>query len=152
MTTAFDAIAVGAQYDFGSYDFTAERIKDFARIYDPQSFHVDEAAAARSAFGGLIASGWQTTLMALRLQADYFARRARSGEAVPRFGAWSGVDMLRWMKPVYAGDRIAYSGTIRAKQPSSGEPGWGLISFDYAGINQKGEPVFTMTGHVHVAL
>ena len=152
MTTAFDALAVGARYDFGSYDFTAERIKDFASIYDPQPFHVDEAAATTSAFGGLIASGWQTTLMALRLQAGYFATRARSGAPVPRFGAWSGVDTLRWMKPVYAGDRIAYSGTVRTKRRSSERAGWGLVTIDYAGTNQKGEPVFTMTGRVHVAV
>ena len=151
MTTAFDAITIGERYDLGSYDFTAERIKDFARVYDPQHFHVDEAAAEHSAFGGLIASGWQTALAAIRLQADYFAARAARGEAVPRFGAWSGVDTLRWMKPVYAGDRIAYSGTIVGKRPSSDRPGWGLVTIDYAGVNQKGEPVFVMTGHVHVA-
>ncbi len=152
MSTAFDALTVGERHDFGAYDFTAERIKSFARIYDPQPFHVDEAAAAASAFGGLIASGWQTALVAIRLQADYFAARAQSGAPALRFGAWSGVDMLRWMKPVHAGDRIAYSGTIRAKRPSSGQPGWGLVTIDYAGMNRKGEPVFTMTGHRHVAV
>ena len=71
---------------------------------------------------------------------------------MPRFGAWSGVDTLRWMKPVFAGDRIAYSGTIRAKRLSQSHPGWGLVTIDYAGVNQKGEPVFVMTGHVHVAV
>ena len=152
MTTAFDAIAIGERYDFGSCDFTAERIKDFARLHDPQPFHVDEAAAADSAFGGLIASGWQTALAAIRLQADHLAARAARGEAVPHFGAWSDVDTLRWMKPVYAGDRIAYSGIIRAKRPPSARPGWGLVTIDYAGVNQKSEPVFTMTGHIFVAV
>ena len=152
MKTTFDAIAIGERHDFGSYDFTAERIKDFARVYDPQPFHVDEAAAAKSAFGGLIASGWQTTLAAIRLQAEHFAARAARGEDVPRFGAWSGVDMLRWMKPVFAGDRIAYSGAVTAKRRSSARPGWGLVTIDYIGVNQKGEPVFVMTGHMFVAV
>lgn len=144
-----DVLAPGVRHDFGAYVFTAERIKAFARIYDPQPFHVDEAAAAASAFGGLVASGWQTALMAIRLQADHFAARARAGEAVPRFLASPGVDNLRWLKPVRAGDRIAYSATVAVRRPA--EPGRALVSIDYAGVNQNGETVFVMSGHVSVA-
>ena len=152
VSAALAMLAVGERHDFGAYEFTAERIKDFARRYDPQPFHMDEEAAKASAFGGLIASGWHTTLMAVRLQADYFAARAARGEAVPRFGRSPGIEMLRWMKPVYAGDRIVYSGTVSAMRPSSERPGWGLVTIDYVGVNQTGAPVFVMTGHLHVAV
>ena len=152
MSTAWDAIAIGERHDFGAYDFTAERIKDFARQFDPQPFHVDEAAAAQSVFGGLIASGWHTAAVATRLYVDYFAARAGRGDPVPRFGVSPGVDNLKWLKPVFAGDRISYSGTVSAKRLSQSRPGWGLVAFDFAGENQNGEPVFAMTGHVFVAV
>ena len=152
MSTAWDAIAIGKRHDFGAYDFTAERIKNFARQFDPQPFHVDETAAARSVFGGLIASGWHTAAVATRLYVDYFAARAARGEPVPRFGVSPGVDNLKWLKPVFAGDRVSYSGTVSAKRLSQSRPGWGLVAFDFAGENQKGELVFAMTGHVFVAV
>ena len=112
MSAAFDAIAIGRHFDFGVYEFTAERIKDYACQFDPQIFHLDEAAAEKSAFGGLCASGWHTASALMRLQVDYFAALANQGETLPRFGMSPGFDNLKWLKPVYAGDRVAYSGTV----------------------------------------
>lgn len=152
MRADFDAIVIGERHDFGAYEFTAERIKDFARIYDPQPFHVDEATAAGSAYGALIASGWQTTLAAIRLQADYFAARAARGELAPRLRPFEGIDDLKWLKPVHAGDRIAYSGTFTTMRLSAAHPSWGAVSMDYAGVNQNGATVFAMTGHLNVAV
>jgi acyl dehydratase len=63
-----------------------------------------------------------------------------------------GVENLKWLKPVYADDRIAYSGVVSARRLSRSRPGWGIVSIEFTGENQKGEPVFTMTGHVFVAV
>ncbi len=150
MSADFAAIELGRRYHFGAYDFTAERIKAFARRFDPQPFHVDEAAAQKSAFGALCASGWHTAAIAMRLQVDFFAEAAARGEAVPRFGPSPGFDDLKWLRPVYVGDRISYAGVVAAKRLSRSRPGWGIVSLDFSGENQKGEPVFAMTGHVFV--
>ncbi len=147
--SAFDAITVGETFAVGSYEFTAERIKTFARDWDPQPFHVDEQAAAQSSFGALIASGWHTAAVMMRLQVDYF--RERGGEH-PRFGVSPGFDDLKWIKPVYAGDRIAYSGRIIAKRRSQSRPGMGVVTTEFSGANQNGEPVFEVTAHVMVSL
>jgi acyl dehydratase len=147
--SAFDAIAVGQTFAFGSYDFTAERIKAFARDWDPQPFHTDEAAAAKSAFGGLIASGWHTASAMMRLQVDYF--RGLGAER-PRFGVSPGFDDLKWIKPVYAGDRITYSGRVVAKRRSQSRPGMGIVTTEFSGVNQNGEPVFAVTAHVMMSL
>jgi len=147
--SAFDAITVGERFEFGSYDFTAERIKAFARDWDPQPFHVDEEAAAKSAFGGLIASGWHTAAVMMRLQVDYFRDR---GTARPRFGVSPGFDDLKWLKPVYAGDRVTYSGRVLAKRRSQSRPGMGIVTTEFSGVNQNGEPVFEVTAHVMVSV
>ena len=152
MSAAFDAIAIGQHFDFGVYEFTAERIKDYACRFDPQLFHLDEAAAEKSAFGGLCASGWHTASALMRLQVDYFAALANQGETLPRFGMSPGFDNLKWLKPVYAGDRVAYTGTVAAKRLSRSRPGQAIVSIDFTGENQRGEPVFAMTGHVLVAV
>ena len=146
--SAFDAITVGQTFTFGSYEFTAERIKAFARNWDPQLFHVDEEAAAKSTFGGLIASGWHTVAAMMRLQVDYFRGL---GADSPRFGVSPGFDDLKWLKPVYAGDRVTYSGRVLAKRLSQSRPGTAIITTEFSGVNQDGEPVFAVTAHVIVS-
>mgnify|MGYP002653490231 FL=1 len=86
----FDDLVVGERYELGSHTFTADAIKIFARRFDPQPFHLDEAAAARSHFGALCASGWHTASVWMRLMVQYqvredAARRAR-GEGVATLG------------------------------------------------------------------
>ncbi len=147
--SAFDDIAVGDTVTIGTYEFTAERIKAFARAWDPQPFHLDEQAAAGSAFGGLVASGWHTAAAMMRLQVDHFARR---GPAAPRFAVSPGFDDLRWLKPVYAGDRVTYSGRVVGRRLSRSRPGMGLITTEFSGVNQDGVQVFAMTAHVLVAV
>jgi acyl dehydratase len=147
--SAFDGITVGQTFAFGSYEFTAERIKAFAREWDPQPFHTDEAAAAKSAFGGLIASGWHTASIMMRLQVDYF--RGLGAER-PSFGVSPGFDDLKWLRPVHAGDRIAYSGRVVAKRRSQSRPGMGIITTQFSGVNQNGEPVFEVTAHVMMSV
>lgn len=141
----FEDIAVGERYELGSRTFTAESIKAFARRFDPQAFHLDEAAAARSHFGALCASGWQTASAWMGLMVRYHQRadaeRRARGEPVAELGPSPGFRDLRWLKPVYVGDTISYSMEVVEKRPSNSRPDWGLISIRNIGINQKGEPV-----------
>jgi acyl dehydratase len=149
-------IVVGDAFACGVHVFTAEKIKRFAAAYDPQPFHTDEAAAAESHFGALCASGWHTAAIMMRYFVRHFAgeieRTGESGESAPQLGPLLGVDDLKWLKPVYAGDEIAFSGRIVARRESRSRPGWEIVSFDTTGINQHGEPVFACIGHIMVAM
>jgi acyl dehydratase len=153
---AFEQIAVDDSLDFGTHVFTAEEIKRFANAYDPQPFHIDEEAAAKSHFGALCASGWHTASVMMRLMVRHFTREAEAaasrGEPSPALGPSPGFDNLKWLKPVYVGDEIRYAGRIVDKRQTRSRPGWGVVSMEVTGTNQKGEPVFAYTGHVFVAI
>jgi acyl dehydratase len=149
----FEDLQIGERRELGSHTFTADSIKAFATRYDPQLFHVDEEAAARSHFRGLCASGWQTGAVCMRLIAlanerDERERRAR-GEAVPNLGPSPGVRDLRWHKPVYAGDTISYALEIKELR-DKGPPGFGLVVSQTTGTNQAGELVYSALGAVFV--
>jgi acyl dehydratase len=154
--TAYERIAVGDVHDYGSHTFTAEEIKRFARAYDPQAFHVDEAAGAASHFAGLAASGWHTAAVMMKLRVAYFVKEAERaagrGETYPRFGPSPGFDDLKWKKPVNAGDTITFSDKVIARRASKSRPGWSIVTFEAVGVNQRGETVFSMTGHVFAAI
>ena len=150
----FEEIAVGERMELGKYTFTAGSIKAFARDFDPQPFHLDEAEAARSIYGALIASGWQTAAVWMRLMVEHQrredeARRAR-GEPVAALGPSPGFRELKWLKPVYAGDTISYSTEVVDARPSNSRPGWGLMTIRNSGVNQKGEPVISFVSVVFV--
>jgi acyl dehydratase len=144
--SAYDDIIVGEVAELGSYEFTAERIKAWAVKWDPQRFHVSEADAAKSIYGGLIASGWHTCAVLMRLQVDHFARR----RPPVRFGTSPGFENLKWLRGVYAGDVITYTGRIADKRLSQSRPGLAIASSDVTATNQKGETVMTITGKVFV--
>lgn len=150
----YDDIIVGSAHDFGAHTFTRDEIKRFAGLYDPQHFHVDEEAAAGSLLGGLCASGWHTASVMVGLLSRYFAREAErarlSGRPSARMGPSPGFDDLRWIRPVYPDDTIAFVGQVSAKRVSKSRPQWGLVSIETTGANQKGEPVFSFIGHVFV--
>jgi len=154
--TAYEQIEVDAVFDLGGHHFSAEEIKRFAAAYDPQRFHTSEEEAAKTHFGALCASGWHTAAVMMRLLTRHFAteveKAADRGETAPHLGPSPGVDKLKWLKPVYAGDDIAFSGRIVAKRLSRSRPGWGLVSIESVGVNPKGEPVFSCIGHVFVAM
>lgn len=142
-----EEIKIGERREVGRHTFTAEAIKAFAHRFDPQPFHLDEAAAARSHFGALCASGWHTGAMWMRLMVDQrqrevAAKRAR-GEAVPEFGPSPGFRDLTWHKPVYVGDTITYASEVLDTRPSKSRPGWGLMTSRNTGVNQKGELVIS---------
>lgn len=143
----FDDIEVGERADLGRFTFTAPDIKAFAKRFDPQAFHLDEAAAARSHFGALCASGWHTASVWMRLMVDHqkrddAARRSR-GEPVAKLGPSPGFRDLKWLKPVYVGDTIEYATEIVEKRHSGSRPAWGLITLRNTGTNQKGELVIS---------
>lgn len=147
-------IRIGEKAELGRHTFTADEIKTFAARFDPQPFHMDEAAAARSHFGGLIASGWHTAAMCMRFIVDYKrkeqeAERAR-GEPGAQTGVSPGFRDLKWLKPVYAGDTIAYASEVLEVRPLKSRPGWGLLFSRNTGTNQASELVFSFIGSVFV--
>lgn len=140
-----DAIEQGAVLYFGRQTFAAEDIIAFARRYDPQPFHLDEAAGKASLFGGLAASGWHTGAGWMRTVVDFW--NARAAEApLPRRGPGFGLRELEWLSPVLAGDRLDYFGRVVEARPSASRPGWGIVTMRNYALNQYGTPVFAFTG------
>jgi acyl dehydratase len=154
-TAFFEDLKVGPTRELGRETFTKEAIIAFAREYDPQPFHVDEAAARRSPYGALIASGWHTASLWMRnavLTRDR-AQRERTAKGLPNPppGPSPGFTNLRWIKPVHAGDTITYASRVLEKRPTS-RSGWGLIFADNSGTNQHGERVYECRGSAFVAM
>ena len=130
---------LGRKYPLGSTSFTEQEIVDFARQFDPQSFHVDAEAARGSMFGGLIASGWHVTSKLMRLFVDnYIDTRTALGSP--------GLDEVRWLKPVRPGDTLTAWVECAAKVPSKSRPDLGVIHEHWGATNQKGELVVTVKG------
>ena len=118
---------------------TREEIVEFARKYDPQPFHVDEEAAKNSFYGGLIASGWQTVAICMRLMCDsYLLESASLGSP--------GVDEVRWVKPVRPGDRLRLKTTVLEARISRSRPEMGSVRARWDMFNQHNELVMHMTG------
>ena len=151
----FEECEAGMRFDLGEHRFTSEAILRFARAYDPQTFHVDDEAAARSPFGALIASGWHTAAGWMRCFVDSNdqARRERleRGEAVSALGPSPGFRNLKWLKPVYGGDVLTFNLTITGKRPLASRPDWGLVEMHSDGTNRKAELAFAFDGKVLVA-
>lgn len=148
----FDELVIGETYELGSLVFTPEEIVAFARSFDPQPFHMDEGAARKSSFGSLCASGWHTAAGWMAAMVSHRRRQeaALASAAVPRLGPSPGFKNLRWLKPVYAGDRITYHSTVADKRPSLSRPDWGLFFHHNTGVNQNGETVFSFDGCVFI--
>lgn len=153
--SAFDRIVLGGPRELGSHHFTPDEITRFAAAYDPQPFHLDEEAGAQSLFGGLCASGWHTAAVMMRAFVEFVGREAeqakRRGEPQLRYGVSPGFEDLKWLKPVYPGDTITFTGEVVAKRRSKSRPGWGILTVATRGTNQKDEPVFAVTSHLFVA-
>jgi acyl dehydratase len=150
----FEDLQIGTRTELGSHIFTAEEIKAFAAGYDPQPFHVDEAAAAASHFGHLCASGWHTAAIWMRLMVDHLRRddeaRRERGEPVAELGPSPGFRDLRWLKPVYAGDAVHYASEVVETRPLKSRPGWGLLTMRNTGTNQHGELVISFVSTAFV--
>lgn len=129
----------GQIIDLGSRTVSREEIIEFASQYDPQPFHTDEQAAKESIYGGLIASGWHTVAMFMRLLVDGLLSRAAS------MGS-PGVDEVRWLTPVRPGDTLRARGVVLAVVPSRSKPDRGILRITYEMFNQSGEQVLSIKG------
>lgn len=135
----FEDFNVGEVALSAPYAVTREEILDFARKYDPQPFHTDDAAAERSMYGGLIASGWHTCAIAMRLICDLYITDSHS------MGS-PGVDDVRWVKPVRPGDTLRLRWTVLASKPSRSRPEMGAVQSKWEILNQRDEVVMHTTG------
>jgi len=129
----------GDRIEMGRHTFGEEEIIAFARQFDPQPFHTDPQAAKQSFFGGLIASGWHTCSVGMRLTVDSHVSKTKS------LGS-PGLDNIRWLKPVRAGDTITYARVVLESRPSASRPDAGLVKSRWEAVNQAGELVMTMEG------
>jgi acyl dehydratase len=120
--------------ELGSKTVTEDEIIRFAREFDPQPFHIDPAAAARSPFGGIIASGWHTCSIAMRLLVDALLGKAAS------LGS-PGIEQIRWVLPVRPGDTLTAHAIVLENRPSQTKPDRGVIKFRLEVSNQRGEQV-----------
>lgn len=133
----FEDYVVGSVHEYGSIEVTEEEVIEFARRYDPQYFHTDPNAAVRSPFGGLIASGWHTAAMMMRLLVDNVL------SSVAGLGS-PGVDEVRWVRPVRPGDELSIRVTIRSSRRSRSKPDRGIVVFYIEVTNGKDEVVMTL--------
>jgi acyl dehydratase len=131
----FDDLKLGMRFTSGKVTVTREDIKRFASEFDPQPFHLDEAAAEKTALKGLAASGWHTAAIAMSL-----AVQIRPFGPHPLLGA--GVDDLRWMKPVRPGDTLHLEGEVVELVPSRTKP-QGIVRVKWTVYDQHGEAVYT---------
>jgi acyl dehydratase len=136
-------LSVGQRFTSGTWAVDQAQIKAFAGEFDPQPFHLDEATAKETFFGGLAASGWHTAAMTMRLLVESEVRPA--GGIV---GA--GFDEFRWPKPVRPGDELRLENEVLEVRPSKSRPEQGLIKLKTTTLNQDGEAVQVMVGNLVV--
>lgn len=132
----FEDFQVGEVLEGGSHVMEREAIITFAKQFDPQPFHIDEEAARRSHFGGIIASGWHTASACHRMLVENALKDSAS------MGS-PGLDELRWLKPVRPGDTLSLRVEILETTPSRSKPDRGAIRFRLEARTQKGEVVMT---------
>ena len=146
METWFEDLAVGWTSSFGSYAVTREEVLEFAARYDPQPFHLDDAAAAANpVFGGIAASGWHTAGMAMRMIVEEWRRIGFAS-----MGA-AGLDELRWLKPVYPGDVLRVEAEVLELRLPSSRGGMGFAKTRTTTFNQEDAPVMIQVANLMVA-
>ncbi|CAM2178017.1 MaoC family dehydratase [Paraburkholderia sacchari] len=137
MGVSYEDLEVGKAYEIGSHTFGREEIVQFAQQFDPQPFHLSEAAGEASHFGGLVASGWHTCSVMMGLLVRNFLEGSTS------MGS-PGIDEIRWIKPVRVGDTITLTNNIVSKRVSQSKPDRGIVETRWEGRNQHGEIVVTV--------
>jgi acyl dehydratase len=130
---------VGSRAELGRHTFSEEEILAFGRQFDPQPFHTDKITAQNTVFGGLIASGWHTCAVGMRLMCEGYINKT-VGLGSP------GIDNIRWLKPVRPGDTLAYHRVVLESRAASTRKGAGLVKHRWEAVNQHGELVLTMEG------
>lgn len=135
----FEDFTPGWTFENGPRMLAAAEIVAFAREWDPQTYHTDEVRARESPYGGLIASGWQTAGVAMRLMCDgYLLESSCVGSP--------GIDELKFLKPVRPGDALRFRSTVIEAAPSKTKPNRGTVTFRWEVINQRGEVALSMVG------
>src|SRR2546421_9424061 len=132
----FNDLKAGDRFESKDFLVTADAIIEFGRQWDPQSFHIDSALSERTMFGGLIASGWHTAAISMRL----FVQTLNFAEGAIGLG----VDELRWPVPVRPGDVLRVETEIIEIRPSRSKPDRGVVRIRNVTTNQRGEIVQTM--------
>ena len=133
----FEDYQIGSVHEFGSLIISQEEIISFARLFDPQVFHLDPESAKQTMYGGLIASGWHTSSLMMRLFVDhYLSHNASLGSP--------GVDELRWYKPVRPGDELSIRVTVTQARRSRSKPDRGVLHSFVEVLNQNDEVVGSM--------
>ncbi len=136
-------IVVGQKFGTGTVAIKIEEVKAFATEYDPQPFHLDEVAARESLFGGLVASGWHTAALTMRLLVE--------GEFQPVGGLIGlGVEQIRWPRPVRPGDVLRVESEVLEMRESKSNPDRGIVKVRNTTLNQDGEPVMIQVANLIV--
>lgn len=138
MPRYYEDYSVGNSREFGERTVTKEEIVEFAEKYDPQPFHVDEEAARDTMFGGLVASGWHTAAVCMRMFVDHMVDEASQGAR--------GVDELRWIRPLRPGDTLHAEAEVVDKYPDEDNPAIGYVDTKLTAYNQNDEPVISWVG------
>lgn len=134
----FEDFEAGTEVEYGNYEVTKEAIIEFAEKFDPQHFHIDEEAAKKSNFGGLIASGWHTASMFMRMTYS-----ENLGDGSGSLGS-AGVEDMRWLKPVRPGDVLRVRARITNVRESNSKPDRGIVESSYIILNQHDEEVMSL--------
>jgi acyl dehydratase len=129
----------GKVVEHGSRTLSQEEIVAFARDWDPQRYHVDPRAAKRTPYGGLIASGWHTGCVLMRLMCDAYLNESSC------IGS-PGIDEWRFAQPVRPGDTLRFRATVLESRPSASKPDRGIVKFHWELLNQRGDAVVSMVG------
>jgi acyl dehydratase len=137
-TIFFEDFVTGSVTEMGSRLVIAEEIVAFAAEFDPQPMHLGDEGGRAAGVGGLVASGWHTCAILMRMMVDDFVRDSAS------MGS-PGVDEVRWLKPVCPGDRLSARRTVLETRLSKSRPGMGFVSFRFEMLNQSGEVVMELT-------
>ena len=138
----FEDFEVGARWVLGQAQYDREEMMDFARRYDPEPFHVDEAWSKAGPFGEIIASGLYTLGKCRYLDQRYFAQLGAHGLVA------AGLESLKYLSPAYAGDTLTVTKECVALRRSRSKPDQGLVTFVMRGANQRDEPVIEFTAVV----
>jgi acyl dehydratase len=133
----FEDFAEGEIIDLGNYIASADEIIEFAEEFDPAPFHVSESGGRNSMFGGLVASGWHTCAIGMRMMCDSFLLDS-AGQGAP------GIEFIKWLNPVRPGTRVSGRAIVQSRRQSNSRPDIGLVHFRFEYWNEKDEPLMAL--------
>ena len=141
----FEDLTPGRVFHAGPVELTMPEIVDFARRFDPQPFHLDPGAGAQSVFGGLVASGWHTASLTMRMLADSELNHIANGLVGLQ------IDKMVWHQPVRSGDTLNAEFDVIGRKHSQSRPGFGVVQLAWRTFNQRGELVMSLENTIWVA-